>query len=426
MTEAISRVNKRLAGLLATRLDQLNLEGVQDPRKSQTKWSLRKLLTALMVGLAAGCKSLAETENLSEKLSRSARKRLCIGRRVPDTTMRDLLIAMEPNEIRKLLYQLIKTAVRSKQMEHDFPLRVASLDGKGTSSWLLDSDKYPENYGQINSQTGRATVRTVTACLPFCAGVPCIDAHPIPAETNEFGVFQDAVAALLQAYGRSLFDVIMYDGGAASLENASYLKQKGLDYVFCLTDGQPTLRAEAERLLARAPTGTRLAHSVDKDGGEVVTRSIWLTDKMKSWLDWTHLQTVVRIECVREAVETGTRVVENRYYISSLPAECIEAAQWLTLIRRRWAVENECHQTFDRIFQEDTRPWVLQPRAMVVVQLLRRLVYTMLSLFRSVTQRSEIKKQIPWKTLLSAIADMLKNLTEEAMASVRRRTAASS
>lgn len=98
----------------------------------------------------------------------------------------------------------------------------------------------------------------------------------------------------------------------------------------------------------------------------------------------------------------------------------------MDLIRRRWAVENECHNTFDRIFEEDKRPWVLQPSAMVVVQLLRRLVYTMLSLFRSVTQRSDEKRQTPWKSLLGDIADMLKNLVEEAMAGVRRRNVATS
>ncbi len=426
MKEAISRLNKRLAGLLATRLDQLNFEGLRDPRKGKTMWPIRKLLTTVAVGMAAGCKSLAETETLSSKFSRSTRRRLGILRRVPDTTMRDLLLALEPSEIRKLLRQLIKTALRSKQIVHHFPLRVASLDGKGTSSWLLDGNAYPENYGQINSKTGRATVRTITACLPFASGVPCIDAHPIPAETNECGVFQGAVDGLLTAYGRSLFDVVLYDSGAASLENANYLRANELDYVFCLTDGQPTLRAEAERLLGRAPTETRLAQTVDRDGSERVTRSIWLTDNMKSWLDWTHLQTVVRIECVREDALLGTRTVENRYYISSLKPQSLTAQQWLDLIRRRWAVENECHNTFDRIFEEDKRPWVLQPRAMVVVQLLRRLVYTMLSVFRSVTQRSDEKRQTPWKSLLGDIADMLKNLVEEAMAGVRRRTVATS
>jgi len=41
------------------------------------------------------------------------------------------------------------------------------------------------------------------------------------------------------------------------------------------------------------------------------------------------------------------------------------------------------------------------PRAALVVAILRRIAYTMLALFRSVTQRSDERRAIPWDTLMT-------------------------
>lgn len=44
---------------------------------------------------------------------------------------------------------------------------------------------------------------------------------------------------------------------------------------------------------------------------------------------------------------------------------------------------------------------------MVAVLLLRRLAYNLLALFRAVTQRSDELRQIPWKTLMRWVYNML-------------------
>ena len=58
---------------------------------------------------------------------------------------------------------------------------------------------------------------------------------------------------------------------------------------------------------------------------------------------------------------------------------------------------------------------------MLVVMLLRRLTYNMLTLYRSVTLRSEASRSQPWGTLMRALYNSLTTATEEAMADVRRR-----
>ncbi len=47
-----------MAGLLATRLPELDLEAVPDPRAREGRLRLPQILRATLVGLMAGCKSL--------------------------------------------------------------------------------------------------------------------------------------------------------------------------------------------------------------------------------------------------------------------------------------------------------------------------------------------------------------------------------
>ena len=181
------------------------------------------------------------------------------------------------------------------------------------------------------------------------------------------------------------------------------------------------LMKEAERVLAwRKPT-TAEAVSSDLDGNEVVVRRLWRTSSLAGWLAWTHLRTVVRVHTTRTDKTTGVVRTENRYYISSLAMDHMDAELWQTLIRRRWSVENQNHNTWDRIFQEDDRPWLRRPQGMVVMLLLRRLTYNLLSIYRSVTTRSERKRAQPWKELMRDLYDALIRATHQQLEGLRRR-----
>ena len=83
---------------------------------------------------------------------------------------------------------------------------------------------------------------------------------------------------------------------------------------------------------------------------------------------------------------------DDRYYITSLTQDALTGEQWIRVTRGHWAVENNCHHTWDAVFQED------DPRAALVVMMLRRIAYNILTLFRSVTLRSD--RQTPWRDLM--------------------------
>lgn len=418
------RLVRRMAGFLAARLAELPLESVRDPRKRKSKWSMRKLLTATLAGIATGAKGLGEVEELLEMLGDGSRRLLKLPSRIPDTTLRDVLVRLEVDDMRMLNHAAMALAVRRKQIRHNLPLRVVSMDGKHIATWLFDKPDAPVKYGQ--KQQGRAILRTITSCLASADGNPCLDAFPVPPETNEVGAFRSAASALLERWGGQV-DVLMYDAGGCSLDNASWVRTKGLDYVFVLAENQRELMMEARRCLveaAIAPVGTETR----TEGNAVVTRRLFQHELpvgtgADGYLDWTHLRTIVRVETTREDKSSRASSVENHFYLSSIEASRLRPDKWLEMLRRRWAVENENHNTWDRIFREDDRPFILEPRGLLVVAILRRIAFNILALFRSVTLRAESSRATPWKTLLRAIHLALTVATSAMLDGVRSRAA---
>jgi hypothetical protein len=133
---------------------------------------------------------------------------------------------------------------------------------------------------------------------------------------------------------------------------------------------------------------------------------------------WEHTHTLLRVESVKtrdgEVVESKVRL-----YNSSLRHDALSGEQWLELIRSHWGVENNCHHTFDTAFAEDDRPWITgDPRGTLVVLLLRRIAYTLLTLFRSVTQRADHRRAMPWKRLLRWVHTTIVGAHEDDLATL--------
>ena len=424
--EATIRLTRRMIGQLAARTDEMNIEKrLTDPRTKagNIKLSLRRAVTCTVAAIASGCKGFGEMEHLTKGLGTGARRRLNLPKRIADTTVADLAARLEPSDVRGLIHDQVRLARNRKQLEHDLPVRAVALDGKYTMTFVFDPPEAKVKYGQVSS-TGSCKVGTMTACLVSTPARPCLDAYPIPPSTNEMGTYVAALDALLGAYDRTLFDLVMFDAGGCSLANATATVERGLDYLFCLRDNQPALLEQATRVLGWRPLKTADAVSQDLDGSEVVVRRLWRTKLLENWLDWTHLRTVLRLHTTRTDKTTGDVKTEDRYYICSLAVDHMSADDWQTLIRRRWSVENQNHNTWDRILQEDKRPWLRRPQGMVVMMLLRRLTYNLLAIYRAVTTRSERKRAQPWKELMQELYDALIRATQQQLEGLRRRTVA--
>lgn len=408
------RLTRRILGWLAARLDVLPWSRVADPRTgSNTYWRLATVLSSVVLALVGGARSVADLEALTVRMSVAARRWFGLTRKLSDTTVRDLLVRLEPADLRGLLHAQVRVFHRQKALEPEgFRWGVVSMDGKATAIRAWDG-RYAQQQG------ARGMVRTITASLVSSPGCPCIDAWPIPPTTNEMGTYLVALRSLVETYGGiDLFRVVMYDAGACSEANARGTRTLGLHYVMQLNDAQPTLFAEARRLLDAAP-----AHVVelDEQAGRV-RYHLRLTSEIQGFLDWDHLRTVIHVR--RETIDRNGGVTRqgDRYFVTSLSATALEPQGWARLIKARWAVENNCHHTFDAALGEDARPWFQeQPVGALNVMLLRRIAYNMMAIFRARTLRAESNRSIAWRELATQVFTALIVATEEAVAGLRSR-----
>jgi hypothetical protein len=418
---------RRMVGLLHARLPELDLDAVADPRAREGRWSLAQILRATLVGLMAGCKGLWESEQLSEGLSVAARRELGLPRRLADTTARDALCQVSLDELRAALHRLVHAAWRRKALEPaGLPVSVVALDGKVTALPCLNQPFVQTKH--LEDGTPYGLVRTVTAALVSAPGRPCIDAIPIPAHTNEMGHFQAAFASVLGTYG-GLFDVVTYDAGALSEANGEAVVKANKDYVFRLRGDQRIMYKLAEELLDPAGAVERTIDVLDSR--TTVTRTLTLIAVDPSWsygdgkrpdeTVWTHARTFLRIDS--EKIRDGVVIEsETRMSVSSMVPGRLTPKQWMHLVRCHWGVENNNHHTLDTAFTEDDRPWIeADANGMLAVLVLRRIAYTLLALFRSVTLRSDENRAIRWKDLLAWVRDALVAAAPEHVTNLRVR-----
>ena len=415
---------RRIVGFLAARLRQLDLRQIEDPRSPQGKrWDLHQILGACLFGMMAGCKSLTEVERLTMKLSRPVRRVLGIPRRLPDTTARDVICRLSPQSLIPILHRAMAVASRARSLTHEaLPFHMVAMDGKVTAlpSWEGEfSQKHSPEYG-----VPYGLMRTVTSVLASTASRPCIDVSPIPACTNEMGHFQTAFDALCRRYPR-LFEMVSYDQGANGEENALHILSHNKHYLLRLNDERRHMQQLAMELLGHAEVEAQ-THDVVSNREEIIRRlrrfrvnTGRLKLPRKSEL-WSHTQTLLCVESERH-LDGEAVSMERRYYATSLPSAELSAEQWLLCVRLHWQVELS-HQTLDTAFAEDERPWIKSsPAGMLAMTILRRIAYTLLTLYRSATQRSPERRQAPWAELLEWFRDALIASSEATIASLRKR-----
>lgn len=416
------KLTRRIMGMLSTRLREVPLESVTDPRGERgRRWQLPTLLHGVLLGLMAGCKSLAEVETLTADLSPVVRRRLKIGRRIADTTMRDVLTEIDPQEIGQLIARTASLAERRKALlPVGLPLDVVSMDGKATAVEDLDR-KYAQTHHDRDGFGACGLVRTITCTLVSCAARALLEVVPMGAKGNEVGFFETAYRQLLKNHPKR-FDVVTYDAGAYSAANAKLVVDSGKHYLFGLKDKRKFMRQKAEQVLGNSTVPEATSEDVlCKKNNVRVVRRLFMAKAPRGYKSIKSVRTIFRVQS--QKIDGTGKVLEgeDRYFISSMLHTKLAFPEWLELARRHWAVETS-HNILDVSFEEDARPWITHhAQGMLVVLLLRRLAYNLLTLFRSVTQRSEEKKLTPWKTLFRWVAKALEQATEAQLKGLRVR-----
>jgi len=415
MPTAIREKLKRIGRFIAARSDQpaYRFDDVPDPRDPRgVRWSLGAQLRATWLALLVGASSIRQVESMTEDLG-TARRKNGQPDRLPDSTLEYVLPDIEWQALRRKLVEQVHDMQRAKALEPvGLPLGLLVVDGKALGSYDNDAG----GVGQRNVRddgTPYWLVRVLRAVLVTAATKPCVDQVPIAAATNDMGAFPSMWKGVMEAYGRSdLFEVVSADAGFTSLANATLIDGTSKGYVLGLKENQPELLAEARRLLRPtigAKTETyRVAPEAEspweRHKGTRIRRQVWRTSQMAGWGEWTHLRQVV---LVRQTTEdpSGAKapVIEDRYFVTNVVAGRLDGAQWLTLVRMHWGIENNCFGTLDVQWLEDSRLCCRQGNAPLVLGLLRVMAYNVLGWLRGRHLRSETNRDMTWRDLFDRV-----------------------
>ena len=409
------KLRRRIAMLQSfvhQRREALRFENIPDPRKARgVRWSLPTLLSTAMWSLLLLSRSLRGAEALSADLSSS--KRLRIARRVPDSTLGDLLARLDPEPLREHVREHLRAEHRRKALAPTvIPIGAVSIDGKEIAR---TAERWHPECQEQTGEDGRPqfSFRVLNASLVSAAAPVCIDQMPVPASTNEMSCFQPFVTSLLAAYGRSnLIDVFVTDSGSTSEANARFVDDRQLGYVMALKGNQPELEREARRVMALRTQGEpdfeTPWHSDSSRG--VICQQLFRSVEMARWGTWSHLRQVWLVRTLARpsrGAQGPAHVLEERLYLTNLVVGRLKPEHCLALVRAHWRIENELHGRLDIEWQEDAGRWVRRGNGLPVCALLRVLAFNLLALLSAVHLRSKAAREVTWRTLRDWLRDAL-------------------
>lgn len=378
-------INKHLLRVLPRRWEKI----LDDPRRYERGWCFSELLSVVMKAMVAGCKTLREIEAVTG----------ASGRRVPDTTLRDLLVQIDAEPLEEELARGVKDANRNHELDQrELPIRLTVIDGKCLSTTDYQVDEYSINCSQKGCTK---YVQHVLRAFHASSTVKLLMGHQrVPRGTNEKGVFPLFLDKLVSLYGRTnLLDVISSDAGFTSIANSKAIIEHGLHYIMALKDPRthPITRTTIELFSAiKKPAKVENEYI----NGRHITRSLYRSTAPQQVRGWEHAREVWRIH-KETSDSTGKTTSEDRYFVTSLTSLKLSSAQILKTIRLHWSIENNSNWVLDVAWKEDSKPWCNQ--AVEFLSLVRMIAYNAVARFKLRRLRRATSQYWSWEQTLAFI-----------------------
>jgi len=387
---------KRLRQTVKNHLDRTAVfdwaKRLRDPRHRRgRRWSFAELMTALWRGALCATKNLRQVESLTERL----------GERVPDTTLRSLLVRLGSKPVARLLRDEVRAAVRAKEIAHTLPFSLCAIDGKAIRSASTPATKFCQEQNQEHHTS--YVLRALRAAI---VSGPCklqIGQMLIQKRAGEITTVPRFIDDLHASYSRSaLLEVFSLDAGFCGRAVADHIVAKGYSYILALKNPQKELVLEAERLLGgrRKPDAESPWERV---GGRWIRRLLYRSTDIAGYHGWKHLREVWR---VRQETRRGEVIesIEERYFVTNLSPQRTAGLVPLHAVRAHWGIENDANRTMDMEWLEDDAHWA--GAASEVVALLRLIAFNVHMRLRARRLRSAGNKTRTWQNLRDIVFDV--------------------
>ena len=389
------------------RLRAMIRERLVDPRMARGKTiDFDSMLLAMIAGVVGGRKTLREVEQLSGRLGLGRR-----GGRISDNAMTYLLCKLDDVALQPMLVGQVKDMARRGQLKPDgFSMDWATIDGKYETL-----NHHADGAAQMMEQEDSAYWRlgVLRAVLISAACRPALGQMAMPVGTGEMSNIADFIAWLRAQYG-DLVRNFTLDAGLWSRELFAQMDEQGLGIFGNLKENKPELHAEASRVLRIARTKECHAQTEwERCKGGQMQRKLWRTFALDGWNDWKNLRQVVVVEQTLRRKDMPD-VVELRYFATNLPKNVMTPGQLLRLVRRHWAIENDCNWTFDMVMAEDDGAWCTQGKSVLALGVIRMVAYNLMQALRKCHMRVQHQRvpdtPMPWRALQELVHDVWKRL----------------
>ncbi len=177
------------------------------------------------------------------------------------------------------------------------------------------------------------------------------DADQEDKRTNEIGTSIPLLDTMPTISGK----IFTADALLTQRALATYLNDRGADYVFTVKGNQKTLLADIRTLF------TDIIHAWDPDfvtetpkpeHGRHETCSIWVSDQLNDYARFPGVPQVFAIKRDVHEIASGRRSCTIAYGVTSLSGTAASAARLLELNRTYWCIE-AMHHILDWSFDED-------------------------------------------------------------------------
>ncbi len=383
---------------------------VDDPREGA--WVVHDhegILGGLAAAFSVGCRSLRRAEDFFADLGVGARRALGLGRGKPcDTTLYRLLAGQSPVGLEETVFAQVKNLIARKVVRNDrLALGVMSFDGKGT--WSRTDGKKVKGAQQSAYDADGSSLQTfgaLRATLTSSSACPCVGQKLIGSKEGEATAFRELLPRVCDELGGQ-FRIVTGDAGLCARENAELVTTLGRWYLFGLKGNQPRLH-DLAREHQHYALSSPLARTVERYRGHTIVRELYARDVAgdpaadieAAQQLWYVCQTTFRPngECA---------LVEQRYFVTSIPAAVLSRDEELALVRMHWAIENGCHWTMDVMLgEDDAQPCQASRSSIETVSWLRIIGYNAVSAWRHLAPRKD-RKPVAWARAMETLRDAL-------------------
>ncbi len=344
-------------------------------QKNKRIYKIWDIVVVVILAVLSDCNEWSEIEDFAYERRDFLKKYLKLTGEIPTAKTYERVIGLiDSNELNKIFVEFCERIQAPKAKEFK---EILSFDGKVENGSARKKGLFYDEMKPLN------VLNVYSDKLEMC-----IDQEMIEDKTNEIPTIKKIIERL------ELKDVICtWDALNTQKSNVKAVIDKKGDYVVPIKKNHERFYTELEDYfendrLKIIESGYEGSYSLtrEKNHSSIITYEYYQTEKVKWYEDYKEWEKLRSFGIVKKTIEKsdGNKVIEKRYYISSL---FLDINNFSNAIRKHWNVENKLHWQMDFTFKSDDNRTV-NKKALFNLQIIKKFCLKILNEVKKVENRS--------------------------------------